>query len=36
MLEASSWFPNQHTPSINRSGGKWNRVWVWDYWDVWD
>ena len=21
MLDASSWFPNQHTPSINRCGG---------------
>ena len=21
MLEASSWFPNQHTPNINRRGG---------------
>ena len=26
LQEASSWFPNQHTPSINRCGGKWNRV----------
>ena len=26
-LEASSWFPNQHTPSINRCGGMWKSVW---------